>query len=137
LNEFKDRGAYKVCACCGKAFYVIAPEQWVYKFKWHIRGEEKVKFMCSWHCLRAYEKEYQKKKDQIFREKNERIRQKHREKLRSIQKEYINRHCEECRYFSHGKYGFPDCSVIGRPIKGSAMACRRFKERAEVDEVSY
>lgn len=131
MNEYKDNGGYRVCANCGKVFYVIAPELWVYKHEGHLRGEDRKVYLCSWHCLREHEKAYASRRDKAFAEAKERARERRKEHLKSIKKELMNRHCEECRYFSHGKYGFPDCSVIGRPIRGSAMACRRFKERYE------
>lgn len=131
MNRYDGNGGYKKCPNCGKVFYVTDPGLWVYKHEGHLRGEDKVAYLCSWHCLREHEKAYAARRDKVFAESKERARERRKDKLKSIKKELMNRHCEECRYFSHGKYGFPDCSVIGRPIRGSAMACRRFKENYE------
>ena len=38
----------QICPVCGKTFDVIWPTQWVYKRDGY--------FLCSWHCLRKYDK---------------------------------------------------------------------------------
>jgi len=45
-------GGYRICPECGKKFYVLFPELYVYKryFKGHKRA------YCSWACLCAYDK---------------------------------------------------------------------------------
>lgn len=43
-----DTSAAKKCAMCGKEFVVLYQDIWAYK-----RGE---KWLCSWKCLRAYDK---------------------------------------------------------------------------------
>ena len=45
----------KTCPICKKLFMVSAPESYVYK----VRDSHKhVKFLCSWGCLRAWEKKH-------------------------------------------------------------------------------
>lgn len=133
MNKY-EHGGYKTCPACGKTFYVIEPELWAYKHEGHIAGADKREFLCSWSCLRKHEKNYQKKKDEAIREASERARIKKRERLKSVREEYADKHCDQCRYFSEGKFGFTDCSVISRPIRGTAMACRRYKGRYDYED---
>lgn len=52
----RDDGV-KTCVVCGKEFYVVDPEKWVY-----IRGKKNVrKYLCSWGCLRAYDAKRERK----------------------------------------------------------------------------
>lgn len=46
------------CYMCGKEFIVIVPGQWAYK-----RNDDRAKYFCSWHCLRAYDGQKQQKKN--------------------------------------------------------------------------
>ena len=50
-------GVYRTCFVCGKSFYVANPEGWAYR-----RGcKGGVRVMCSYSCMRAYDRKRQKK----------------------------------------------------------------------------
>lgn len=135
VNEFKDRGAYKVCANCGKVFYVISPELWVYRHDGHLRGEDKVTYLCSWHCLRAHQQAYAKRRDERLEEMRKAATKRRRaKKLKTIDESIVGKTCDECRYFSIGKYGFAECSMKSTPISRIKMACKKFKPLYEEDE---
>lgn len=44
----------RICPMCGSAF-ITHGEDWVYKIK-DKKVKYSTKFLCSWHCLREYEK---------------------------------------------------------------------------------
>lgn len=50
-------GVYKKCVICGKSFYMPCQYDWVYR-RYGRNGD---KYMCSWHCLREYDKEHERK----------------------------------------------------------------------------
>ena len=56
-------GVYKTCPVCGKVFFVQEAEKWAY-YRWGYtptRAKYKV-HICSWHCLRQWDRENQPKK---------------------------------------------------------------------------
>lgn len=60
MNEMK-------CHCCKKEIYTLTPTEWCYRKTNDLR----VKYFCSWTCMRAYEKaEEEKAKGQTRRVKN-------------------------------------------------------------------
>ena len=48
----------KTCPICKRLFMVAVPESYVYKVK---DCNNHVKFLCSWSCLRAWEKKHKGK----------------------------------------------------------------------------
>lgn len=66
-DNFFHYGAFRTCPQCGKRFYVAELGDWAYKR--YLQGtaesnygkNQKVWF-CSWHCIRAYDRETENKK---------------------------------------------------------------------------
>lgn len=59
---FKDGnsfGVMKKCAQCGKEVNVLDEDAWVYKRN----AKDGIhRFFCSWHCIREWDAEYEKKR---------------------------------------------------------------------------
>lgn len=55
-----DDAIKKKCPICGKEFFVLACDQWVYKR--HKYGGEGYYYYCSWHCMREDERRHAKPK---------------------------------------------------------------------------
>lgn len=53
-------GAYHTCPVCGKRWFINDLDQWVF-FRW--RGAGMRDYMCSWHCLRQYDKDHPTKRE--------------------------------------------------------------------------
>lgn len=50
----KEKYSTRVCPVCKKEFYVADPGSWVYK----IICRNQTNYMCSWTCLRKYERSH-------------------------------------------------------------------------------
>jgi len=55
-NLFGDWRSEKICKQCGKLIIVRNPDEWAYRYK-----GKRLWYFCSWHCLRAFEKEKNEK----------------------------------------------------------------------------
>lgn len=56
-KKYADMGGLictKTCPICGKIFYVLDPGAWAYRS--YSRKQKRTAYLCSWHCLRAYQK---------------------------------------------------------------------------------
>lgn len=57
--------AEEFCCVCGKRFYIPDRETYVYqKQRCYYDGKHSIKWFCSWRCMRAEEKEHERKKEQ-------------------------------------------------------------------------
>lgn len=55
-------GSMKKCKTCGREFNVLFEEDWVYKRTHaHMKDLGSRYYFCSWSCLRAYDREQEKK----------------------------------------------------------------------------
>lgn len=50
-------GVTKSCPICGKTFYIPCLNEWAYR-RYAKTGDL---HFCSWHCLREYEKDHERK----------------------------------------------------------------------------
>lgn len=124
-NDTVTYGGYQICPQCEKVFYVINPDIWVYKRYATMKkgGNSKMLYFCSWHCKRAFDKEYDasKKKSDGRTRKPIKI-----DDLRTADTK-----CGECRYCMQIKYGFHDCTIYGRSTNPHKPACLRYRPLQE------
>lgn len=50
------------CAICGKSVYVPCPDLWTYKRVFREGDNSYYKWFCSYHCVREYDREKDRKK---------------------------------------------------------------------------
>ena len=115
MGDKRDVSGYRTCKQCGKVFYVISPDDYVFKrvIK-HKDGKADSIFFCKYSCKRAFDLEREERKKQ---------------KRDTEIKQSGKRRCLDCKYCMSMKYGFKDCSIYGMPIRVGKCACRRFRER--------
>lgn len=113
-------GGYKVCRQCGKVFYVLRPELWVYKRDVIVDGDHVLGYFHTYSCKRKFDAEYDKKL--VDGRSTCHVHQR---------KQNIDKCCSDCRYPIKGKYGFYDCAICGVAVKMSKHACGRFKPKYE------
>ena len=127
MNTAETHGVYKTCQTCGRVFYVIYPDQWVYKEPVRMNGQNRMLYFHTYSCKRKFEE------TRKAASKNERKasvdRMRSVKKPSHIKKEYLDKHCAECRYCAKGKYGFYDCTVYSMAINTTKYACGRFKPK--------
>lgn len=130
---FCDRGAYHVCPTCGKSFYVMEPDLWVYKMTPSLNGQkDKIYFFCKYSHLKQFREDYEQ--DLKLRRRNAAYLR-HKNKLNNHKQleEYLaGKCCGECRYCSKSKYGFYDCDVTPYSVNTIKAACRKFKPKDQV-----
>ena len=54
----RDWYTEKKCPVCGRIIIVNNPDLWAYRLK--LKGKH-IRYVCSWHCIRAYEARKKKK----------------------------------------------------------------------------
>ena len=74
MSEISELIDSRTCAVCGKPIEMLYPHLWRYK-----RGN---KMMCSWSCLRKYDRK--EAKEEVIKEKETRIRRDRRETLEEL-----------------------------------------------------
>ena len=135
-GTFYPIGAYKVCPVCGKVFFVLELQKWVFQrtVRWNKRTTEKTVYFCTWGCLRKYEadiKRYNEEvKDKAANEKKKGRKKNTRRERRKAVREAADRegkHCPDCRYYMRDSFGFPFCT-FNYGIYVNKAACGRFKQ---------
>ena len=125
---FRDRGAYHVCPTCGKSFYILEPDLWVFKMTPSIgKYRDTLVYFCKYTHLKQYREEYEIKVKER-RHQAAVLRNKKKFQDRKQLEAYLSgKCCGECRYCIKGKYGFYDCSVSSYSVGQMKAACKRFK----------
>ena len=130
---FRDRGAYYSCPTCGKSFYILEPDMWVYKMNPTLKpGIQTLLYFCKYSCLTKYQDEYEKQL-KVRRHEAAVLRKKGKLKERKDLEKYLaGKVCSECRYCMKSKFGFYDCSVSCYSVGLMKAACYKFKPKEKV-----
>lgn len=60
-------GEKRVCAACGKDFYVFNLEDYIYRRKLGRKEQGGTVYFCGWNCMRAWEKTHKEPSKRLVR----------------------------------------------------------------------
>lgn len=52
-----------ICPICGKEFNCYCPEEWVYKIRTYNHTHDGFEKVCSYHCMRKWQREHKEDYD--------------------------------------------------------------------------
>ena len=125
-----DRGAYYVCPTCGKRFYILEPDMWVYKMTPMVsKGKQQLFYFCKYTHMKQYQEQY----DAILKDRRHQAaalrNKKKKSERKELEKVLAGKRCAECRYCMKSKFGFYDCSVSCYSVGLMKAACYKFKPK--------
>ena len=126
-----DRGAVKVCPICKTSFWIPEPEMYAYKMSIKVGTHDQLLYFNKYSCKREYERLHAEElRDKRLKKIEQVIENRVGRMKRPIRADdYQDKHCETCRYFQKGKYGFADCTVYSFAISKNLAACNKYKPK--------